>query len=178
MKIPYQPGSETSRVAAERQKSKAPTAIRRIYDFLLELGEEGATDDEIRSGLGLLPSTAGARRRDLELMGGCKKTDRRRVTSHGSSAVVYVAIPGATLERKKLGRPRKDKKHSEKITTYLTPDQLADLTLDAEAAGLTVSDYVRRLIVRGAKTARASEDLMRAQRLADAFGFLDRFNEI
>tara|TARA_Y100001973_G_scaffold71778_1_gene104696 strand:+ start:1089 stop:1619 length:531 start_codon:yes stop_codon:yes gene_type:complete len=174
MKIPYQQGSETSREAAEKQKTKAPTAIRKIYDFLLELGEDGATDDEIRTALGLLPSTAGARRRDLELMGGCRKTDRRRETSHGSSAVVYVAIEGATLERKKLGRPRKDKKYSEKITTYLTPEQLSELTVDADGAGLTVSDYVRRLIVRGAKTARASEDLMRAQRLADAFGFLDQ----
>ena len=61
MKIPYQIGSETSRLAAKRQTGKAQGDIQRIYDLLLNHAA-GFTTDEIRIRLDMLSSTAGARR--------------------------------------------------------------------------------------------------------------------
>ncbi|QDP48314.1 MAG: hypothetical protein Unbinned4944contig1000_38 [Prokaryotic dsDNA virus sp.] len=146
MKIPYQVGSDTSRAAAESQKAKAPATIERIYRFLLACGQTGATDDEIKKGLGLLASTAGARRRDLEMMGGCMKSKRRRVTSNGGLATVHVAIPGATLNKKKMGRPKKDKTYSEKVMTYLDPKTFGYLRELSDMTDRSVSDLVREAV--------------------------------
>jgi hypothetical protein len=147
MLIPYQRGSDTSKAAAESQKGRAPAIIERIYRFLVGCGEGGATDDEIKIALGLLASTAGARRRDLETMGGCVKTKMRRTTMNGGIATVHVAIPGASLSKKRLpGRPRKDKTYSEKVMTYLRPDTLADIRIIAEGAGSSVSTVVREAV--------------------------------
>ena len=146
MKIPFQIGSDTSEAAAEAQKGKAPSAIRRIYVFLLARGELGATDDEIRLALGMLPSTAGARRRDLELKGACFKTSHRRLTAHGHPAVVYQAVPGADLSTRKIGRPRKDKHHSKKVGAYLLPETYEDLEALAYQEGLPVAVVIRHAI--------------------------------
>ena len=146
MKIPYQTGSDTSRAAAEMQKAKAPGTIERIYRYLLAQGEYGATDDEIKMALGLLASTAGARRRDLEMMGGCAKSKRRRVTTNGGLATVHVAIKGASLTKKKMGRPKKDKTYSEKVMTYLHPRTMTHLRKVAEVTDRSVSDLVREAV--------------------------------
>ena len=154
MKIPYQQGSDTSRAAAESQTAKAPAKIDMIYRYLLSRGEFGATDDEIRIALGLLASTAGARRRDLEMMGGCVKSKIRRTTTNGGVAVVHVAIPGATLTKKRVGRPKKDKVHSEKVMTYLTPEYMTMLRKLAEVNERSVSEVIREAVAEHIKRAR------------------------
>ena len=148
MKIPYQLGSATSKMAAEAMKPKAPSAVRRIYRFLLARGKQGATDDEIRLALGMLPSTAGARRRDLELMGACIKTTHRRMTSNGHPAAVYEVIPGVDLANKKIGRPKKDKRYNKRVGAYLLPETMEDLVILAEVEGLPVAVVVRLAIER------------------------------
>ena len=159
MKIPYQPGSDTSKAAADSQKAKAPATIDRIYRYLLGQGERGATDDEIKRSLGLLPSTAGARRRDLEMMGGCTKTKMRRNTMNGGTAVVHVAIPGATLSNKRLpGRPKKDKKHTEKLMTYLLPETLEDLKVISEKTGFSMAALVRMSVLEFIENNRWAKD--------------------
>ena len=146
MKIPYQVGSDTSRAAAEQQKDKAPATIERIYRYLMERGDYGATDDEIKRDLGLLASTAGARRRDLEMMGGCVKSKKRRSTMNGGIATVHIAIPGADLRTKKIGRPKKDKTYSEKVMTYLRPETMRDVRILADGSGTSVSELVRQAV--------------------------------
>ncbi len=146
--IPYQRGSATSKAAAEGQRSKVKRDIQRIYDLLLaQPDNRGMTTDEIRQALGMLASTAGARRRDLEQLGGCVKRQERRRTSAGSMAYVYSAVPGADLSGpKKVGRPKKRNKNDVKLTFYVTPWLEAALLEACQEQGTSLSVYVRNLL--------------------------------
>ena len=128
------------------QKAKAPGKIERIYRYMLERGDYGATDDEIKRDLKMLASTAGARRRDLETMGGCIKTRIRRQTMNGGTGTVHVAVPGATLTKKKIGRPKKDKTYSEKVMTYLRADTYEYVSNVSRATDSSVAAIVRTAV--------------------------------
>lgn len=66
---PHEPKDEagTSLAAAESMEDvRVPMGLR-VYQFILQRGEDGATDDEIEESLGYRHQTASARRRELFL---------------------------------------------------------------------------------------------------------------
>lgn len=168
-KIPYQIGSETSRLAAQGQRGKAKADIQRIYDLLRDT-PGGLTTDEIRIALGMLASTAGARRRDLEQMGGCKRTAERRRTSAGSQAFVYVHVEGADLDKKPVGRPRKDRKNNVKVSVYMTPQLHDALVAETMASGVDVSVYIRQLLDNDLQERKRQQELHRQLEWGQRFG--------
>ena len=141
--LPYVKGSDTSKAAAESMRSAAPSIKHRVYNFLLQRGATGATDDEIEIGLKLTHQTASARRRNLELSGALVKTDNKRPTRSGRLAYVYTAIPGANLAAP--GRPRKPRgeRCEVKVTAYLTRPQHADLCMMAADRNLEPAKLLR-----------------------------------
>lgn len=92
-------GSDTSAAAGDAVAGKAGSIRRRAYEYVVSCGDSGATTEEIEIALGLRSSTASARRVDLTKAGALRDTGRRRSTTSGNDAAVYVAVPlggGAT----------------------------------------------------------------------------------
>jgi hypothetical protein len=89
-------GSETSKVAAQRIRGGANTLRQRVLTFIIERGSFGATDEEIQAGTGLKCQTETPRRRELVQLGLVVDSGRRRPTSSGRPATVWVM---ATAER-------------------------------------------------------------------------------
>ena len=89
---PYQSHSETSRAAAEAIASKAGTIRRVILDFLVGLGDHGATDEEIQTGLVMGANTQRPRRVELVRAGLVVDSGKTRPTLSGKAAVVWVAV--------------------------------------------------------------------------------------
>ena len=83
---------DTSRQAAARALPRSGSDRRRVYDLLVERGDEGATDDEIEQALNLPHQTASARRNGLRDDGWVVDSGRTRPTRTGSPAVVWVAV--------------------------------------------------------------------------------------
>lgn len=93
-KLPPEPptnGTATSNAAAEAIEPRAEILRGRVLAYLRERGADGATDDEIQQALGLDGNTQRPRRYELERMDLVKKTERKRPTSSGRQAFVYVA---------------------------------------------------------------------------------------
>jgi hypothetical protein len=88
---PYVAQSDTSREAAYSVAPTAASMRASVLRLFVHRGQHGATDDEIERSLGMLHQTASARRRELQLGGYIERTERRRLTSSGRSAGVYVA---------------------------------------------------------------------------------------
>lgn len=86
---------ETSRDAAEKIKQHTPQQRERVYRFVVEQGNNGATRDEIAAALQLSAQSATPRVLELINAGHLFETDQRRQTRGGCSAVVLVA-PNAT----------------------------------------------------------------------------------
>lgn len=169
-KIPYAIGSDTSRDAARNQRGKTKRDMQRIYDLLLQT-PGGLTTDEIRIKTGMLASTAGARRRDLEQIGGCRRTNERRRTSTANLAYVYVAVEGVDIDKpKRIGRPKKDKKNNVKLSVYVSPDLYNALMGAVEFADTTASVYVRRLLEEDLAERRRNQELSRQMELGMRMG--------
>ena len=145
MGIPYIKGSETSKAAAESVKHLVGSNKVKIYQYLINCGNFGATDDEIEAALSM--KHARPRRRDLEEIGAVERTTTKRVTRSGREAFVYVAIPGADLKATR-GRPQRtpEGKRSMKATTYLLQDDYADLCMLAAEQDVSVADLIRTAI--------------------------------
>lgn len=146
--IPYVKGSATSKAAAESMVKHAPTARARIFQFILERGEYGATDDEIETALGMSHQTASARRYKLHREGALVRTDWKRPTRTGRQAFVYQAVEGFDIGAKQPGRPPKAARDRRdvKVTAYLTKDQHAGLCWLAAEEGRTTSELMREAI--------------------------------
>lgn len=88
--LPYQRNSETSRMAAESSRPRAPTDRAAILEYLLAQGEHGATNEEISEALRIKLQTVCPRM--LELRGDVQvvKAGRRRATRSGSMAEVWI----------------------------------------------------------------------------------------
>ena len=143
--IPYVKGSETSKAAAESIRQQAVSDKVKVYRFLMACGNYGATDDEVRAALDMpIASTAAARRRSLELIGACERTEIKRKTRSGRMAFVYRAVPNADLQVTP-GRPAKaiDARRHAKVTTYVTQEMHADLCYLAAESDRSVADIVR-----------------------------------
>lgn len=89
--LPSVRGSETSEAAAEEALPNAGTQRRRLWDFLEERGEKGATDEEMQEHLGMNPSTQRPRRVELVERGLVYDSGEKRDTRSGRKAVVWKA---------------------------------------------------------------------------------------
>ena len=82
-------GSATSAAAADSLTPATLNAMqRRVYEFLLERGAAGATDEEMQNGLPMPASTQRPRRVELARKGLIVESGTRR-TASGRMAVVW-----------------------------------------------------------------------------------------
>jgi hypothetical protein len=88
---PFQAHSATSHAAAESIELNAGTLRLKVYDFLLEQGPIGATDEEIGECLDMRGNTVRPRRRELQVANHVIDSGLRRLTRSGRSAVVWKA---------------------------------------------------------------------------------------
>lgn len=90
---PYVQGSETSRAAAQHVGNATGAMREAVLRFLADRGDEGATDEEIGSALRLGGSTARPRRVELVAAGCVRDSGKRRPTTSGRAATVWVRAP-------------------------------------------------------------------------------------
>ncbi len=87
---PHVPGSDTS-LAAARSIARGITATHRRLLALFELAKDyGYTDDEMERALEMRHQSVSARRRELVLLGKVVDSGKRRVTSSGRTAAVWI----------------------------------------------------------------------------------------
>jgi hypothetical protein len=84
------PSLETSQRAAESIQPSADSLRGIVFAFLRGRGEEGATDEEIQTGLAMNPSTQRPRRGELLKAGLIEATERTRKTRSGRNAIVWI----------------------------------------------------------------------------------------
>lgn len=89
-------GADTSAKAHERSKRKAPTDRANIYCEIRLAGKGGLTCAEIETRLALSHQSASARISELSRRGMIRDTKRRRPTSSGCMARVYVTAETQT----------------------------------------------------------------------------------
>lgn len=68
---------------------RAPSVRQRVLLALVDAGEYGSTDFELSAALHILRTTAGKRRVELQRLGLCERTDKRRLTDTATTAVVH-----------------------------------------------------------------------------------------
>jgi predicted transcriptional regulator len=90
---PFVQGCDTSKAAAESIEPSVPTLQACVMACFVAAGDDGATCDEVEQETGLRHQTASARVRELALAALIHDSGRRRKTSSGRSARVYVAGP-------------------------------------------------------------------------------------
>jgi len=97
-------GVETSIEAAVSMMPAISKLQERVLDFIRGKGPDGATDDEIATGLGMFLYTAAPRRRELVLLELVAYSGRHRPTSRGNPARVWVAAePTEGSDREREG---------------------------------------------------------------------------
>lgn len=89
VQLPAAP-TDTQTAAASRMLPRSGTLRRKVYDFLVERGDQGATDEEVQWSLGMNPSTQRPRRIELVNAELAKDSGRRRKTRSASKAIVWV----------------------------------------------------------------------------------------
>jgi hypothetical protein len=87
---PYVAGSETSKQAAAAIGPRLSELQRQVLHYVRGQGERGATDEEIQLVTGMRPDTARARRCELRDKGLLIDSGKRRSTTSGRAAVVWV----------------------------------------------------------------------------------------
>ena len=87
--LPFQKHSATSRAAAESVVN-AGTLRALVRDFIAT-SEDGATDEEVQTALGLAGNCQRPRRRELQKAGHVIDSGRTRATQSGRQAVVWIA---------------------------------------------------------------------------------------
>jgi len=81
----------TSREAARRIKKRSPLQRQRVSRCILDAGSHGRTDEETGTELGMLLHSVSPRRGELVKLGLVRDSGRRRPTSSGRPAIVWVA---------------------------------------------------------------------------------------
>lgn len=89
--LPYKRDSETSRMAAETSRPKAPCYRTAILGFVVGRGAQGATNEEISEALGIKIQTVCPRMKELREADLVVDAGRQRPTQSGRMAVVWVA---------------------------------------------------------------------------------------
>lgn len=96
VEAPHQRHSATSLAAAEAIQPRL-NELQRIVRAAIQMGannprdSDGATDEEISRFTGLPGNTVRPRRRELQLAGLIRDSDRTRATASGRQAVVWIA---------------------------------------------------------------------------------------
>lgn len=86
--------SETSCEAARRIKGGANKLRARVLRWFIERGPAGGTDEEVQLALSMKTQTETPRRNELVKMGLLADSGRRRPTSSGRPATVWVVAIG------------------------------------------------------------------------------------
>lgn len=81
---------ETEREAAIMAYPSSGTKRKAVLDFLVERGDQGATDEEVSIALDMRLYTAAPRRNELLRDGWIVDSGRRRRTTTGSPAAVWI----------------------------------------------------------------------------------------
>lgn len=81
---------ETSIKARKEIAAKIPTMLDKILDIVGNCGSDGITSDELVTKHGFIIQTASARIRELCEDNQIRKSDKRRKTSSGKTAIVWV----------------------------------------------------------------------------------------
>lgn len=92
---PPHSGSETSRLAAARIKSRSNQLRAAVLEFIEQQGGYGATDEEVQIGLVMAGNTQRPRRRELETFGLIRDSGHTRKAKSGRAATVCVAAERA-----------------------------------------------------------------------------------
>ncbi|MBX3410622.1 MAG: hypothetical protein KF859_12160 [Phycisphaeraceae bacterium] len=85
-------------MAADRIVGHAGTLRAAVLSYITEQGSHGATDDEGEAALGIKPQTYTPRRGELVALGQVVDSGRRRNTSSGRAAAVWIARRFGPLE--------------------------------------------------------------------------------
>jgi transcription initiation factor IIE alpha subunit len=85
-------GVWTSIEAAEQAESFKPSVEKRILDYLVSRGGQGATDQEIEEATGIPGNSERPARRSLEKEGLIKRTRRWRLTRSRRKALVWEVV--------------------------------------------------------------------------------------
>ena len=88
---PHQRHSDTSYEAALRILGTAQTKRGRVYRYIRDRKQLGATDEEIQFTLNMDPNTERPRRRELQIGKFIVDSGDRRLTRSGRKAVVWVS---------------------------------------------------------------------------------------
>ncbi len=83
--------TETSRRAAESMVPAAMAQAARVFHFIAECGEEGATDHEVQAELGMTGDSERPRRWSLQRSGLICDSGQRRKSPKGRKAIVWIA---------------------------------------------------------------------------------------
>ncbi len=84
-------GTTTSADAAESMLPAAIAQASRVYHFIAQQGDEGATDHEVQAELGLTGDSERPRRWALERNGLIRNSGRKRKSPKGRDAIVWIA---------------------------------------------------------------------------------------
>ncbi len=79
----------TSILAAEKALPRSGTKRRRVYDYIVNRGLHGATDDEIQEALGIDGNTVRPTRGGLVEDGHIIDTGTTRKNKHGNECIVW-----------------------------------------------------------------------------------------
>jgi transcription initiation factor IIE alpha subunit len=79
----------TSLLAAEKALPRSGTKRRRVYDYIVNRGLQGATDDEIQDALGIDGNTVRPTRGGLVEDGHIIDTGTTRKNKHGNECIVW-----------------------------------------------------------------------------------------
>lgn len=99
---PFQRHSDTSREAAVSVIGNAATLRRKVYEAIFSAGSHGMTDEELQTSLAMNPSTQRPRRVELVDAKAVVDSQRRRHTSSGRLAVVWIANNFPMTQREAL----------------------------------------------------------------------------
>lgn len=95
----------TSVQAAQSVRISAGSGRRLVFDYVVECGWYGATDEEIQTNTGLEGSTERPRRGELVTGGYLMDSGKRRKTHSGHNAIVWKhtgkALPDTNTEKEK-----------------------------------------------------------------------------
>ncbi|NQV27747.1 MAG: hypothetical protein HQ518_25645 [Rhodopirellula sp.] len=80
----------TSKAAAVSMRPAAIAQAARVYHFIAEQGNEGATDHEVQTELGLSGDSERPRRWSLERSGLIRDSGRKRKSPKGRDAIVWI----------------------------------------------------------------------------------------
>lgn len=89
---------ETQRQAAVLVYPETGSQRRRVLDAIVDAADDGMTDDELERGLGLRHQTASARRNELAADGWIEDSGRRRPTSSGRDAAVWILTEAGSAQ--------------------------------------------------------------------------------